>query len=712
MPWGRYARGPSIMAANKKSEILLRAYLGFAFIFLLGMAVIGRAFYIQTAQGEYYRSLADSLTIFPKRILAERGNIYSQDGRLLATTLPTFDIRIDFKTTYVHPEVFRENVDSVAICLASMFSDKSAMQYKNDLVRERKKKSRYYLLKRDVTYNQLAEMKRWPMFRDGRYKSGMWDVQIDKRLKPFNGLAERTIGFVSDSGKVKVGLEGKYNTELQGKEGTVMVQKISGGVTIPLDSREEIVPQPGRDIYTTLDVEFQDVAEDALLHTLAHHGAQHGCVVLMEVKTGKIKAMANLGLVKDSSYGEIQNYAVGEATEPGSTFKLATAASLMEDGFVTNNTTVDVENGEYKVYNLTVHDHEKPETPTLTVKRAIEVSSNVAMAKLAFMHYQSAPEKFYKHLEAFGFTKRIDIELPGAAMPLIAEPKKWSGVSAAFIAHGYELQISPLHTLMFYNAIANNGTMVKPYIVDRVKEYNKTVDSSSTVVLNDKICSAKTIQQLKEILIGVVEEGTATNLKTDSLHVAGKTGTAVIAQGNMGYKNGGKKIYQASFCGYFPAGNPEYSMIVVINSPSQNGYYGNVVAGAIFKEVADKVYSLSLDMHDAINKQVAQNQLPVVHKASSTDLASIYKFFGINVTAPASEWATASGSGKQIALAENEMDANVVPDVTGMGLKDALYLLESMGMKVSVAGRGSVMKQSVAAGERLLKGMSISIELR
>lgn len=700
------------MAANKKSEILLRAYLGFAFIFILGIAIVGRAFYIQTVQGDYYRSLADSLTIFPKTILAERGNIYSQDGRLLATTLPTFDIRVDFKTTYVHPEIFKENVDSLAICLAAMFPEKTAGQYKNELVKERKKKNRYYLLKRNVSYNQLAEMKRWPMFREGRYKSGIWDVQIDKRLKPFNSLAERTIGFVSDSGRVKVGLEGTYNTDLKGKEGTVMVQKISGGATLPLDSKEEIVPQPGRDIYTTLDVELQDVAEDALGRALSHHGAGHGCVVLMEVKTGKIKAIANLGLTKDSTYAEIQNYAVGEATEPGSTFKLATVASLMEDGFVTANTSVDAENGEYTVYKLTIRDHEAPETPSLTVKRAIEVSSNVVMAKLAFQNYQAAPQKFYKHLDAFGFTKPINIELPGAVKPTIAAPEKWSGVSAAYIAHGYELQISPLHTLMFYNAIANNGVMVKPYLVDKVKEYNRTVDSTTTTVLNEKICSDKTIRQLQDILSGVVENGTATNLKTDYLHVAGKTGTAVIAQGKGGYKNGGRKVYQASFCGYFPAEAPEYSMIVVINSPSQNGYYGNVVAGAIFKEVADKVYSLSLDMHKAINKQVAENKLPAMPKASAADLATIYRFLGIKVEGVNTEWATANAAGSRVALLEDEVETGMVPDVTGMGLRDAIYLLESMGMRVNVTGHGSVVSQSVAAGEKLIKGMSISIELR
>ncbi len=422
--------------------------------------------------------------------------------------------------------------------------------------------------------------------------------------------------------------------------------------------------------------------------------------------------MANLGLMKDSAYGEIQNYAVGESTEPGSTFKLATAASLIEDGFATNNTQIYAENGEYKVYKLTIHDHEAPETPSLTLKRAIEVSSNVVMAKLAFENYQSAPEKFYKHLDDFGFTKAIDIELPGAAKPMLANPKKWSGVSAAYIAHGYEIQVSPLHTLMFYNAIANNGRLVKPYLVDRIKEYNKTVDSTTTTVLNERICSEKTIQQLQEILKGVVENGTATNLKTDYLHVAGKTGTAVIAQGASGYKNGGRKVYQASFCGYFPAENPEYSMIVVINSPSQNGYYGNVVAGNIFKEVADKVYSLSLHMQPAINKQTAENKIPVIQKAAAGDLASIYKFLGVNIDAVNSEWATVTNSGNGVSLTEDEIAGNMVPDVTGMSLKDALYLLESMGMRVRVSGHGYVMSQSVAAGEKLLKGMSINIELK
>ena len=701
------------MASNKKAEILLRANLGFLFICLLGMAIISRAFYIQTVQGPYYRSLADSLTIFPKKILAERGNIYSADGRLLATTLPTFDIRIDFKAAkpysdHVMPEQFNIGVDSLALLLANMFHDKSAQQYRNELVREKNNQTRYYLLKRSVSLEQMLAMKHWPLFREGHYRIGMVAVQVDKRLMPFDGLAQRTIGFTNIDGK-RVGLEGQYDDALRGTQGQMMVQKIAGGVTIPIDSKEEIAPQPGKDIYTTIDVDLQDVAEDALLHSLQHHQAEHGCVILMEVKTGKIKAIANLGLTKDSFYAETFNYAVGEATEPGSTFKLATVASVFEDGLANNNTLIDVGDGVAKFYNLTIKDHEAPETPQITVKRAVEVSSNVAMAKLAFQHYASSPEKFYKKLQAFGFTKPIDVGLPGVGTPVLAEPKKWSGVSVAYIAHGYEIQVTPLHTLMFYNAIANGGRLVKPYIVDKVKEYNTTVDSSTTTVLNEKMCSPSTIKQLREILDGVVQNGTAMNLKTDYLHVAGKTGTAVIAQGNHGYK---KRVYQASFCGYFPSEDPQYSMIVVINSPSANGYYGNVVAGSIFKEVADKVYSLTLNMHPAINQQLAaENNIPMVHLADAKELKGIYKFFGVNVNDINGEWANTTASGKGVSLVSHEFENGVVPDVTGMSLKDAIYMLESMGMKVNVVGRGQVVRQSVTPGDKINKGTPIVIEL-
>lgn len=431
----------------------------------------------------------------------------------------------------------------------------------------------------------------------------------------------------------------------------------------------------------------------------------------MEVKTGRIKAIANLGLIGDSAYGERFNYAIGEATEPGSTFKLATIAALMEDGLVSNSTTVDIGDGSVKFYNTTVKDHDKPENPIITVKRSIEESSNVAAAKLAYEHYSATPSKFYKHLQDFGFTQPVDIEVPGNAKPVLAEPKKWSGVSTAFIAHGYELQITPMHTLLFYNAIANNGVMVKPKVIEKVTEYNTTIDSFSTVVINEHLLNASTIKQLRETLEGVVENGTAKNLKTDYLRIAGKTGTAVIAQGKQGYKNGGKKIYQASFCGYFPAEDPQYSMIVVINSPGTNGYYGNVVAGSIFREVADKVYSLNLNMHKSVNKGNPAKNTPVITKGNTDNIKAIYSFLGNRVNNVQAEWSTVAANGSNVTLTSTEINNEEVPDVTGMSLKDALYLLEGLGLKVSVVGKGSVKKQSIAAGERITRGMQVVIEL-
>ena len=701
------------MGTNKKREILVRAYLGFAFIFLLGMAIIGRAFYIQTYQGKYYRSLADSLTIFPKTVLAERGNIYSDDGRLLASTLPKYDIRIDFKTTYLYPDTFKKYVREFAELMSKKFPDKTKQQYIVEFNKQRKKKNRSYLLARNVSFNDLNEMKQWPLFNKGPYVSGIREFREDKRLNPFELLAKRTLGAMNDSFGIS-GLEKKYDSLLRGKEGTVMVQKISGGVTIPIDSKEEIASQPGKDVYTTINIELQDVAEDALMRALQHHAADHGCVVLMEVSTGKIKALANLGLIKDSTYGEIQNYAVGEVAYPGSVFKIATVASMMEDGIVTNETMVPMGDGSLKLHPKlpAIFDHKRPpEAPELSVKRAIEISSNVAVAYLADKYYNVSKEKFYGHLEEFGFTKPIAIELPGAAKPVTRLPKNWSGVSAAYLAHGYEWQITPLHMLMFYNAIANNGKMVQPHLVEKIKEYNTTVDSTSTIVLNEKICSEKTIQQLKEILEGVVENGTAQNLKAEDFHVAGKTGTAVIGKSKAD-STYGKKIYQASFCGYFPKENPQYSMIVVINSPTQNGYYGNEVAGTIFKEVADKVYSLNLNLHDAINAQVAQqNNLPEINKGYTEDIKSIYAFLGNKLNTTNTEWSSVSSDGKRIFVEEIDFITQTVPDVTGMSLKDALFLLESLGIKVSVIGKGNVVKQSVA-GETIVKGMSVTIELK
>jgi len=687
---------------------MVRIYIGFLFITLLGFGVIFKAAHTQLYDAQRLIAQSDSVTIFSKTVAAERGNIYSEDGKLLATSLPIFDVHIDFNADGLNDDVFSSsNVDSVCQLLAAKYHDRSATDYRKDFSKAYKKGDTYYLLRKNISLADLNEMKTWPWFRLSRNRSGLIVETKELRDHPFGDIALRTLGFDEHhDGNYSSGLELKYDKELAGEKVKKLYRKLSGGVSQPLDTKEETT-NSGKDIYTTIDINIQDVAEDALRRALTVHDAEHGCVILMETKTGRIKAIANLGKTDSANYHELYNYAVGEATEPGSTMKLATAASLMEDGMANNNTPIFVGSGVLEMpKGSEIKDHEAPETPTLTLKRAIEVSSNVAIATIARDHYVHAPEKFYEHLKAFGFTEPVQIEVGGAAQPILNDPKKWSGVSAMYIAHGYELTLTPLHTLQFYNTIANNGVMVKPTLIEKVREYNQTVDSNTTVVLNPKVMSDKTVKQLREILEGVVEEGTGKNLKTDYLKIAGKTGTAVIS--NHGYT--GNKKYQASFVGYFPADDPQYTMIVVVNSPSQGGYYGNVVAGSVFREVADKVYSLSLGMHPIVNDAVSQNIPPVIQSGSREDINRLLQLFGVNIPEENNEWIKlmANDQNKYIA---NDIKADIVPDVVGMGLKDAIYLLESRGMRVEFTGRGNVKGQSIDAGSKISKGQKITIQL-
>jgi cell division protein FtsI (penicillin-binding protein 3) len=693
---------------NKKREVMVRIYIGFLFITLLGLGVIFKAAHTQLYDAKRLIAESDSVTIFSKTVLAERGNIYSQDSKLLATSLPIFDVHIDFDADGLTDDVFTPaNVDSVCAFMAAKYHDRSATDYKRDFYKHRNSADGYYLLKKDISLADLNEMKTWPWFRLSKNRSGLIVETKELRDHPFGDIALRTLGIDEHhDGVYSSGIELQYDKELTGEKVKKLYRKLSGGASKPLDTKEETV-NSGKDIYTTIDINIQDVAEDALRKALTAHDAEHGCVILMETKTGRIKAIANLGKRDSANYHELYNYAVGEATEPGSTMKIATAASLMEDNLANNNTPVYCGNGVLEMpKGKEIKDHEAPETPTLTLKRVIETSSNVGMATIAKEFYVHEPSKFYEHLKTFGFTQPVQIELGGCAQPILNDPKEWSGVSAMYIAHGYELTLTPMHTLQFYNAIANNGVMVKPTLIEKIREYNQTVDSAAPVILNPKLLSAKTVKQLKEILEGVVENGTATNLKTTYLKIAGKTGTAVI--NNHGY-NGIKK-YQASFVGYFPANDPQYTMIVVINSPAKGSYYGNEAAGRVFREVADKVYSLSLDMHPIVNSAVSENIAPVITSGAKDDVTRLMKLFGVNVPDQNDDWIKISGSDNKNYTA-NEIKADIVPDVVGMGLKDALYLLESRGLRVDFTGRGNVKGQSIDAGTKISKGQKITIQL-
>lgn len=696
---------------NIKNDILWRIYLAFFAVALIAFLIVAQAFRVQVVEGEKWTSLADSLTTGFKTIPAERGNIFSEDGKLLASSLPSFEIRMDAASPALTDELFYANVDSLAYYMSSFIGKRTQNQYKEYLVNARKNGKRYLLIKRDADFRQLKLIKTWPIFNRGRFKGGLITVQINKRERPFGSLAHRTIGYVrTGEGAQSVGIEANYDNFLSGQDGKRLMQKINGGIWVPINAENEIEPKNGSDLITTLDVNFQDLVENALIKALEKHNAHHGSVILMEVETGKIKAIANLGKSGKNTYFENYNYAVGEATEPGSTFKLATMMALLEDRKVKLTDSVDIGYGEVWFYGRKMRDAKPHNYGVVTIERAFCISSNVGITKLAHKNYNHQPEAFINHLKDFGLGQTVFNEVKGEPKPLIKSPgdEGWSKISIPWMSVGYELTITPLQTLTFFNAVANNGKMMKPYLVKEIQEYGKPRIKIKPEVIKKRICSESTIRDLKILLEGVVEKGTAKNLRNKNYSIAGKTGTAKIAKGRTGYAD---KVYQASFAGYFPADNPKYSCIVVINAPSNGIYYGGSVAAPVFKEIADKIYSTKI-LLDSEQEQTEEETQTISYKGFEPDFAKICDELGLKkVPEMDAEWIRATIDSTDIQIKEFEMKDNLVPDVRGMGLKDAIYLLENKGMSVKVIGKGKVRKQSIRYGTPITRGMGIKIEL-
>jgi cell division protein FtsI (penicillin-binding protein 3) len=679
---------------------------------VLGIGIMVQAVKIQFVEGAYWRSMADSLTTAYRPIEAERGNVLASDGSLLATSLPFFEVRFDINTDGLSADTFNYYVDALADEMAGFFKDNSKQHYKQKLINARKNGKRYLLIRKNVTYPELQIIKTWPIFKKGRNKGGFIAVQRNKRVQPFKMLASRTIGFKRDS--VSAGVEGSFNKTLAGVQGKQLMQRLSGDLWVPVNDDAEFSSVHGNDVITTIDIELQDVLEHALLAALDSHKADHGCAVLMEVQTGKIKAIANLGKTKDG-YWEQYNYAVGEATEPGSTFKLMSVLALLEDGYANKNTIVDVEKGTKKFYDRTMHDSEWHDMTEITLQKAFEKSSNVAFAKLIDYHYQHDPQKFVDRIQQTGLNEPLDFELSGEPKPYIKQrkDKSWSGVTLPWMAVGYEMTITPLQMLAFYNAIANNGKLVRPCIVEKIQQNGITVDSFETVVLKENICSENTLKQLRAMLEGVVDSGTATNVRNPYYRIAGKTGTAKQLDKELGYKQ--KTAYQASFCGYFPAENPRYSCVVMISGPTAGLYYGSKVAAPVFKEAADKIYSTSFDMHRELNgsKKFLAENFPAESSGNKEDVSKICQSLKLKTNADAhdDEWISCASQNNEVRTITKNISEKQIPDVTGMGLRDALYLLESHGLQVKVIGKGVVRKQSLAAGEKIENTKEIIIEL-
>lgn len=701
---------------ENKKDILWRVYLVYFLFCLFGIVILSKVIVIQFVEGDKWREKAEDLTTAIKNIEAVRGNIYAAEGSLLATSVPYFETRVDLKAGALTDNIFFENIDSLALGLSRIFKDKSQQVYKRELVSGRKKGARYHLIKRNVTYDQLKQMRKLPIFKLGKYKGGFIYIQQNKRQKPFRMLAARTIGY-DIKGVKPVGLEGAYNTDLKGIEGKRLMQKIAGGIWMPLNDDNEVEPQDGCDIYTTIDINIQDVAEYALLTQLEKHNADHGCVVLMEVKTGDVKAIANLQRDSKGNYYEYYNYAIGESTEPGSTFKLASLMAAFEDGLVNLKDSVNTEQGVVKFYDATMKDTKQGGHGKITVQRVFEVSSNIGVAKVITSGYSKNPQKFIDRLYKMNLHQPLGLQIAGEGKPFIkdTQDKTWSGISLPWISHGYEVSMTPMQILTFYNAVANNGRMVQPKFVKEIKSKRNVVRKIETKVINEAICSPATIEKAKKMLEGVVENGTATNLKNPNYKIAGKTGTAQVANAKYGYKYDSKVSYQASFVGYFPAENPKYSCIVVVNAPSNNVYYGNLVAGPIFKEVADKVYSTSIEIHESLDEKqlVSNGSMPYSKSGSRSDLEEAFKALNIHTIDKASdnEWITTSAGTKAITLTSRKITQNLMPDVTGMPVKDAIYILENKGIVVKFSGKGAVKSQSLQKDAPIEYGTYVTLEL-
>ncbi len=700
-----------------KEDITWRTALVYVLILIVAGCIVVKTFYVMTIEGEEWRKMAVPGN-FPVQLVdvaPNRGDIWASDGRILSTSVPYYELRFD--PVAVNRDTFNIKLDSLAYCLSRFFGDDSRAGYKEKLRRARNRRDRYLLVNpRRVDHMELKEIRKFPVFRLGRYKGGFQAIVNNKRLQPHVNLATRTIGYLNETpdGRVegRVGIEGAFENQLKGEMGKG-IRRMMSGTWMLLVEKE---PVDGQDVVTTIDVDYQDITQHALMRQLEYYEASNGTAILMEVKTGDIKAIANLTRTASRNYVENLNYAIGDAGEPGSVIKAATIIALLEDDYVSPDDTIDLgTTGKYKFYDRALTESDGKGVGRISVKHIVEKSSN-GIAKLVFDHYKQRPEKFVNRLCDMGLDKKMDICLEGEGTPYIKHPKDkgWSGITLPWMSIGYELKLTPLQVLAFYNAIANNGQRMKPRLIKELRTRGAVNKKFPVEEVGGRICSRKTLVQVQDILEGVVKNGTAKNIYTDKYRIAGKTGTARMADGTKGY---GVRKYRASFVGYFPADDPLYSCIVVIDNPSlSKGFYANIVSASVFREIADKVYSMAYVQYGKPEYE-PDKTLPVSKNGLRRDLLEVFDELDIDVSGRSevrgNDWIVTSVAEKEdVVLKPRRIDYSVVPNVKGMGLRDALYVLENAGLDVGVSGSGMVQSQSITPGARAGKGSYIRIELR
>jgi len=696
-----------------RDEIVWRSAVVYIVLIVIAVALLVKILFLQYVQRGKWSAMSEKYIYKTAELPANRGDILAHDGRLLASSVPYYSVYMDTRSTGMSAETWSRGINGLSEGLSRLIGVHSAAGWRAAITNARKRGDRYFLIQKKVDYATLKKLKELPIFREGQYKGGFLAQPENKRILPHSELAARTIGYLNlGTEGTQVGLEGSFNRDLAGKNGMVVKQRLTGGDWISVDGGESVDSKDGNDIVTTLDVDLQDVASSALENQLRKHNAHHGCAVLMEVATGDIRAIANLEQGGNGSYRETYNYAIGESTEPGSTFKLPVLMAAIEDGVIDTGDIVDTGKGSVEFYNKKIRDTNEEGYGKLTVKQVFEKSSNVGTSKLIWEHYKDNPREFVNRLYAMRLNQQLDLQIKGEGQPLIRYPgdKYWSGLSLPMMSHGYEVQMTPLQILTFYNAVANDGKMMRPRFVTAILRNGSVVRNFGTEVIINSIASRSTIRKAKSMMEGVVEHGTATNLRNANYKIAGKTGTAQIASNKYGYRRGS---YQASFVGYFPAENPLYSCIVVVNAPSNGVYYGNIVAGSVFKEISDKVYATTFYRdYKAENKDDNKIAAPEAGNGFRPDINEVLGDLKVRYKRTSKEeWVATRESGDTIRLVGVDLKKGLVPDVRGMSLRDAVYLLENSGLRVRYSGKGRVLRQSPEHGARVYEGSVVSLDM-
>ena len=694
---------------NSRKVILVRAYLVFALLAVFAIAIFVTAVKLQLGTDDKFREEMSAKNTRIKEIEALRGNIYADDGSLLATSVPKYDVVFDLRADGLTSAVFIAKIDSFSMMMSRMFPERSTSDWKEHFIKHREKRTRYLKIGKDLGFEQVKAIRTWPIARLGKFKGGIWYEEKGKRMYFMGELAKRTIGYIKD--KTAVGLEGAFDTLLRGKNGTQMQQRMSGQTWRPIQVGNNRLAVNGKDIVTTLDVRIQDIAQYALQKGLEAESADHGCVIVMETNTGAIKAMANLKRGEDGQYYEAQNYAVSEFTEPGSTFKLVSAIALLEDGKVSTKDTVDNSWGKWSWYDLDLEDAVKPKKRFYTLGECLQYSSNVGTSKFVMQHYKKDPEKFTQHVMDLGLHIKPKFDIPSSNGPSISTPEKsgWSGTSLPSLSIGYSSQISPLQTLMLYNTVATKGKLMQPYMVKEIRHEGQTLSKIEPIVLKEQAISAKTAVTLTEMLTQVIDNGTAIGIKTENYKIAGKTGTAWLSQGKAGYNQENNRQFQASFAGFFPANNPQYTIVVVVNSPKGARYSGSQIAAPIFKNISDRIYSTHIKVQPAL-QTASLPQVPGILKGDLTKTKWVLNEIGIssqllldssknNKNADpvlTGKYIEATKEAHSVKLKPVTVNNNTIPDLRGMGLRDALKILSDMGLKASYSGYSRITDQAPA----------------